>query len=94
VKENTETLLEASRDFGLEINAEKTMITSRQNSGQNQNIKTVNESFENVTKLKCVGTTLTNRNENHDEIMSRLNLENACWHSAQYVLSSRFTQKS
>jgi hypothetical protein len=42
INENTETLLEASRDVGLEINAEKTkyMIMSRhQNSGQNQNIK-------------------------------------------------------
>jgi hypothetical protein len=37
IKQNTETLLEASRDVGLEINAEKTkyMIMSRhQNSGQ------------------------------------------------------------
>jgi hypothetical protein len=41
IKENTEILLEASRDIGLEINAEKTkyMIMSRHpNSGQNQNI--------------------------------------------------------
>jgi hypothetical protein len=40
-KENTGTLLEASRDVGLEINAEKTkyMIMSRYpNSGQIQNI--------------------------------------------------------
>jgi hypothetical protein len=38
IKENSETLLEASRDIGLEINAEKTkyMIVSRHpNSGQN-----------------------------------------------------------
>jgi hypothetical protein len=37
IKENTETLLEASRDVGIEINAEKTkyMIMSRHpNSGQ------------------------------------------------------------
>jgi hypothetical protein len=49
VKENTEILLEASRDIGLEINAEKTkyMIMSRHpNSGQNHNIKRANESFE------------------------------------------------
>jgi hypothetical protein len=45
IKENSETLLEASRDIGLEINAEKTkyMIMSRYpNSGQNQNIRIVN----------------------------------------------------
>jgi hypothetical protein len=49
IKKNTETLLDASRDIGLEINAEKTkyMIMSRHpNSGQNQNIRIANESFE------------------------------------------------
>jgi hypothetical protein len=58
IKENTETLLESSRDIGLEINAEKTkyMIMSRhQNSGQSQNIRIANESFENVTKFKSWG---------------------------------------
>jgi hypothetical protein len=51
IKENTETLLEASKDIGLEINAEKTkyMIMSRHpNSGQSRNMRTANESFENV----------------------------------------------
>jgi hypothetical protein len=55
IKENTDTLLEVSRDVGLEINAEKTkyMIMSRHlNSGQNQNIRLGNESFENVAKFK------------------------------------------
>jgi hypothetical protein len=55
IKVNKESLLEASRNVGLEINADKTkhMIMSRhQNSGQNQNIGIVNESFENVAKFK------------------------------------------
>jgi hypothetical protein len=60
IKKNTETLLEASREVGPEINAEemKYMIMSRHpNSGQNQNIRTVNELFENVATFKYLGMT-------------------------------------
>jgi hypothetical protein len=92
IKENTEALLEASRVVGLETNAEKTkcMITSRHpNSGQNQNIRTANESFNNVAKFKWLVTTLTNQNDIHDEMKSRLNPRNACYYSVQNLLSSR-----
>jgi hypothetical protein len=37
------------------------------NSGQNQNTRIANESFENVTKFRYLGTTLTNQNDIHDE---------------------------
>jgi hypothetical protein len=95
IKENSETLLEAGRDIGPEINAQKTkyMIMSRHpNSGQNQNIRTANESFENVAKFKYLGTTLTNRNDIRDEIESRLNSGNA-YYSVQNLLSSRLKSK-
>jgi hypothetical protein len=51
IKENSETLLEASRNIGLEINAENTkymIISLYPNSGQNQNIRIAKELFENV----------------------------------------------
>jgi hypothetical protein len=92
MKENSETLLEASRDTGLEINAEKTnyMIMSRHpNSGQNQNIRIANESSEKVAKFKYLGTALKNQNDIHDEIKTRLNSGNGCYYSVQNLLSSR-----
>jgi hypothetical protein len=70
------------------------MIMSRHlNSGQNQNIRIANESFENVEKFKYLETTLTNQNGIHDEIKSRLNSGNACYYSVQNLLSSRLILK-
>jgi hypothetical protein len=97
IKENSETLLEASRDIGLEINAEKTkytIISHNPNSGQNQNIRIANESFENVVKFKYLGMTLTNQNDIRDEIKNRLNSGNACYYSIQNLLSSCFVSKN
>jgi hypothetical protein len=93
IKENTETLLEDSRDVGLEINVEKAkyMIMSRhQNSGQNKKIGIGNKSFNNVAKFKYLWMTLTSQNDIHDELKSRLNSGNAGYHSVQNILSSRF----
>jgi hypothetical protein len=77
IKENTESLLEASMDVGLEINAEKMkymIMSHHRKSGENQNIGIPNEAFENVAKFKYLGMTLTNENENdiQDEIKSSL----------------------
>jgi hypothetical protein len=59
IQENIETLSEASRDVGLEINAEKTsmhvIMSHHHDSGQNQNIKIASESFENVAKIQILG---------------------------------------
>jgi hypothetical protein len=52
IKKNTDTLTDASREIGLEINVEKTkyMLLSRpQNVGQNRDVKITNRSFENVS---------------------------------------------
>jgi hypothetical protein len=58
-----------------------------QNSGQNQNIRIANESFENMAKFKYLGRTLINQNDIHDEIKSRLNPGSPCYHSVQNILS-------
>jgi hypothetical protein len=73
IKKNTETLIDASKEVGLEVNAEKTkyMFMSRhQNAGQNHNIKI--RSFENVAQCKHFGTTVTNQNLIQEEIKRRL----------------------
>jgi hypothetical protein len=97
IKENSETLLEASRDIGLEINAEKTknMIMCRHpNSGEYRHIRRANESFEKLTKVKFLGTTKTKQNDIQYEIKSRLHSGNACYLSVQNLLSSRLISKN
>jgi hypothetical protein len=84
-------LLDASKEVGLEVNTEKTkyMLVSRcQKAGRRQSIKIGNMSFESVAKFTYLGTTLTDKNCIHEDIKSRLNSGNACYHSVQSLLSS------
>jgi hypothetical protein len=83
VQKNTEALVAAVKEIGLEVNADKTayMVTSRdQNAGRNTNIRIDNSSFEMVEKFKYLGTTLTNQNSTQEEVKSRLKSGNACYY--------------
>jgi hypothetical protein len=83
IKKNTETLIEASKEVGLEVNAEKTKYMLLANSFS-----------DNVAQFKYLGTTVTNKNLILKEIKRKLNSGNACYHSVQKLLSSRLLSKN
>jgi hypothetical protein len=62
--------------------------------GQNHSIKIANRFFGNVAQLKCLGTTVTDKNSIQEKIKRRLNSGNACNHSVQKLLSSRLLPKN
>ena len=61
IQKNAEALVVASKESGLEINADKTKSRD-QNAGRSHSIKTDNCSFERVEEFKYLATTLTNQN--------------------------------
>jgi hypothetical protein len=80
----------------LEVNFEKTkyVLMPRKKAEQNHSIKIANRSVEGGAKFKYLGTTLTVQNCIHEEIKSRLNLGNACYHSVKSLLSSRLLPRN
>jgi len=74
-KKITEAVVVASKEIGIEVNADKTkyMFMSRdQNAGSSRNTKIVSCSFERMKDLMYLGTTLTNQNSIQEEIKSRV----------------------
>jgi hypothetical protein len=63
-------------------------------AGQKHSIKIANRSFEGVAKFKYLGTRPTDQNCMNEEIKSRLNSGNACYHSVQSPLSSRLLSRN
>jgi hypothetical protein len=82
---------------GLYLNPEKIeymLMSSYQKVGQRHSIKVANRSFEDVEKFKYLGITLTDQNCMHEDIKSRQNLGNACYHLVQSLLSSRLLSRN
>jgi hypothetical protein len=55
IKKNTQTLTDAGKEAGLEVNAEKTkymFLCRHQNAGQNHDKNTGNISFENMAQFR------------------------------------------
>ena len=87
----------ASKEIGLEVNADKTkyMVMSRdQNAGNSHSMKIDNISFERVEGLKYSGATLTYKHSIQEEIKSRLKSENAGYHSVQNILPPSLLRKN
>jgi hypothetical protein len=70
------------------------LMSRRQKFGQKYSIKIANRYFEDVAKLKYLGTTLTDQNHMHEDIKSRINSGNACYHFVQSLLSSRLLSRN
>jgi hypothetical protein len=89
VKKNTEALLDATKEAGLEVNPEETkymLMPRSQKVGQRHSVKIAKRSFKDVAKFRYLGTKLTDQNCVHEEIKSRLNSGNACYHLVQSLL--------
>jgi hypothetical protein len=96
VKENAAVLVVATKEIGLEVNADKTkymIMSPDQNAERSYSIKMDNISIERLEEFKYLGTTLTNKNSIQEEIKSRLKLGNACYYSVQNLLSSSLLSK-
>jgi len=97
VKENAVALVVATKEIGLEVNADKTkymIMSTDQNTGRGHSMKIDNSSIERVEEFKYLGTTLTNQNSIQKEIKSRSKLGNACYYSVQNLLSSSLLFKN
>jgi hypothetical protein len=96
-KKNMETLIDANKEVGLEVNTEKTkhmLLSHHQKAGKYYDIKIAHICFENVANYRYMGQTVTNQNLIHEEIKRRLNVGNACYHSVQNLLPSHLLSKN
>jgi hypothetical protein len=74
VRKYTDALVVASKETGLELNADKTkyiFMSLDQNAGRSHTIKNDNISFERVQQFKYMGTILTNHSSVQEKIKCR-----------------------
>jgi hypothetical protein len=64
------------------------LLSRHHNVSQNHDIKLADRLFEDVVQFRCLGTTVTKQNLIQEE-KKKLNSGNACYLSAQNLLSSR-----
>jgi len=80
-KENTEAFVVASKEIGLEVNADKTkyMVMSRdQNARRSHDMKIYNSTFERAEQFRYLGTNVASQNSIQAENKCRLKSQNAC----------------
>jgi len=96
VKKNTEALVVASKNTGLEVNAEKTTWSCLEIRMQDEVTvqRLITSSFERVEEFKYLRTNLTSQNSIREVIKTRLKSRNSCYHSVQNLLSSIFLSKN
>jgi hypothetical protein len=84
IKKNAETLIDASKKIGLEINVEKTkymLLTRHQNICRNRDLQIANRAFGNVSQLRYLWTTVISANLIQEENKKGLNSGNAYYYS-------------
>jgi hypothetical protein len=94
---NTEVLVIASKEIGLEVNVDKTkymVMSGDQDAGRSHDIKIDNSSFERVQHFIYLGTNRTNQNSIQEVNKCRLKSQNACYHSVQNIVYKNCLFKS
>jgi len=83
IKENAGASIVASKETGLEVNADKTKYVAMyrdENARRSHSMRVDNISVERVEEFKYLGITLTYQNSIQKENKRRLKSEKACYH--------------
>jgi len=84
----TKAIVVASKETGLEVNADKTkymVMSENQKAGQIHYIKINNSFFGRVEQFQYLGTTVTDQISIQEEMKSRLKSGNTCFSAGSFV---------